>query len=302
VAGQLLVTGSIGFDTITNCRGKAERVTGGSGSYSSIAASYFCGVKLIGIIGTDFGPNIKYFRKNKIDLRGLEIAEGKSFFWAANYDKDFKTAFTQRTDLNVFADYKPKIIKEYQNCKNIFLDNIEPSMQLSLISQMKNPNLIVCDTMNLWINNYFPLVKKMLKLADILLVNEAEARSITGAYNLITAGKKLLKMGARHVIIKLGPNGSMLVSPLGICQMPPVLVENIYDTTGAGDVFGGALAGYLANQKNWRTLKNLKTAMAYGTVMASFNIESFSVRRISSLTKQQIAARLEQYKQSICFK
>ncbi|MDR0291610.1 MAG: PfkB family carbohydrate kinase [Elusimicrobium sp.] len=301
MAGQLLVTGTIGFDTITNRRGKAERVVGGSGSYSSIAASYFCGVKLIGIIGEDFRPHLKNFKKNKIDLRGVETAQGKSFFWAANYDKDFKNAFTQRTDLNVFGGYKPKIIKEYQNCKNIFLDNIEPSMQLSLISQLKNPNLIVCDTMNLWINNYFNLVKKVIKKADILLVNEAEARSITGQYNLITAGKKLLKMGAGHIIIKLGPNGSMLVSPLGICQMPPVLVENIYDTTGAGDAFGGALAGYLANQKNWRTLKNLKTAMAYGTVMASFNIESFSVSRINSLTKRQLAARLAQYRKSVCF-
>ncbi|GHT38917.1 adenosine kinase [Bacteroidia bacterium] len=302
MSGQLLVTGTLGFDTITNCRGRAEGVVGGSGSYSSIAASYFCDVKLIGVIGTDFGQrHLKHFKKNKIDMRGVEVVQGKSFAWAANYDKDFKNAFTERTDLNVFGGYKPKIIKEYKNCRNIFLDNIDPGMQLSLISQMKNPNLIACDTMNLWINNYPSLVKKMLKFADILLVNEAEARSITGEYNLITAGKKLLQMGAGHVIIKLGPNGSMLVSPLGLCQMPPALVENIYDTTGAGDTFGGALSGYLANQKNWETLKNLKTAMACGTVMASFNIESFSVDRLSSLTKRQINARLKQYVKSICF-
>jgi len=302
VAGELIVTGTLGFDTITNCRGRAERVVGGSGSYSAIAASYFCKVELLGIIGTDFGPeHLKYFKKNKIDMRGVTVADGKSFCWTAYYDKDFKNAFTESTDLNVFGSYKPLIIKEYKNCKNIFLDNIEPGMQLSLISQLKNPNLIVCDTMNLWINTALPLVKEMIKKADILLVNEAEARQITGEYNLITAGKSLIKMGAGHVIIKLGPNGSMLVSPLGLCQMPPVLIENIYDTTGAGDTFGGALAGYLANQKNWRTLKNIKTAMAYGTVMASFDIESFSVDSLSSLTLRRIAARLEQYKKSVCF-
>ena len=299
--GELIVTGTIGFDTITNRRGKVERAVGGSASYSSIAASYFCKVNLTGIVGADFAPHIKLFKKHKIDLRGLETAEGKSFAWTANYDKDFKNAYTERTDLNVFGSYKPQIIKEYQNCKNIFLDNIEPGMQLSLISQMKNPGLIVCDTMNLWINNYFPLVRKMIKLADILLVNEAEARLITGKYNLITAGKKLLAAGAGHVIIKLGPNGAMLVSPLGVCQMPPYLIENIYDTTGAGDAFGGALAGYLANQKNRLTLENLKTAMAYGVVTASFNIESFSVRRLSSLTKKIIDARLGEYKKLIRF-
>ncbi|ACC97744.1 Ribokinase family [Elusimicrobium minutum Pei191] len=299
---EILVVGTLGFDTVTNCRGRVDMVLGGSASYASVAASYFARTHLISIVGTDFSNgHFAPFKKRGVDTQGVKVEEGKTFFWAAEYDKDFKNAYTKVTDLNVFANFKPRILSSHKKCKYAFLGNIDPEIQLSLIKQMDGAKLITCDTMNYWINSNKKAVKKVIKNTDILFVNESEARMLTGEYNLIKAGKDILKLGAKHVIIKLGPNGAMFISPLGMAQLPPFLVENIYDTTGAGDTFGGAFTGYLASLPKWNTLYAIKNAMAVGGVMASFGIESFSINKLLELSQTKINSRLNKYKNGLRF-
>ncbi len=293
---SVLIVGSIAFDSIKTHKASAKNVLGGSASYSSISASFFAPTKLVAIVGKDFSKkHIDIFKKRGINLDSLEIKEGKTFTWSATYDKDFKNATTLSTKLNVFSDFCPKIKEQDRDTKVVFLANIAPSLQLEVLKQLKGPRLIACDTMNLWINNNKPELLKLLKKVHILFVNEAEARQLTGSYNLIEAGRKILKMGPKIAVIKLGPHGALLVSKDCLCQIPPYLVEYPKDTTGAGDSFGGGFVGYLASVKNWHSLKNIKRALAMGTVMASFAIESFSVSKLASVDKTKIDKRLKEY-------
>lgn len=293
---SVLIVGSIAFDSIKTHKASAKNVLGGSASYSSISASFFAPTKLVAIVGKDFSKkHIDIFKKRGINLDSLEIKDGKTFTWSASYDKDFKNATTLSTKLNVFSDFCPKIKEQDRDTKVVFLANIAPSLQLEVLKQLKNPRLIACDTMNLWINNNKPELLKLLKKVHILFVNEAEARQLTGSYNLIEAGRKILKMGPQIAVIKLGPHGALLVSKDCLCQIPPYLVEYPKDTTGAGDSFGGGFVGYLASVKNWHSLKNIKRALAMGTVMASFAIESFSVSKLASVDKTKIDKRLKEY-------
>lgn len=293
---SVLIVGSIAFDSIKTHKASAKNVLGGSASYSSISASFFAPTKLVAIVGKDFSKkHIDIFKKRGINLDSLEIKEGKTFTWSASYDKDFKNATTLSTKLNVFSDFCPKIKEQDRDTKVVFLANIAPSLQLEVLKQLKGPRLIACDTMNLWINNNKPELLKLLKKVHILFVNEAEARQLTGSYNLIEAGRKILKMGPKIAVIKLGPHGALLVSKDCLCQIPPYLVEYPKDTTGAGDSFGGGFVGYLASVKNWHSLKNIKRALAMGTVMASFAIESFSVSKLASVDKTKIDKRLKEY-------
>ena len=293
---SVLIVGSIAFDSIKTHKASAKNVLGGSASYSSISASFFAPTKLVAIVGKDFSKkHIDIFKKRAINLDSLEIKDGKTFTWSASYDKDFKNATTLSTKLNVFSDFYPKIKEEDKDTKVVFLANIAPSLQLEVLKQLKGPRLIACDTMNLWINNNKADLLKLLKKVHILFVNEAEARQLTGSYNLIEAGRKILKMGPKIAVIKLGPHGALLVSKDCLCQIPPYLVEYPKDTTGAGDSFGGGFVGYLASVKNWQSLKNIKRALAMGTVMASFAIESFSVSKLASVNKEKIDKRLKEY-------
>lgn len=293
---SVLIVGSIAFDSIKTHKASAKNVLGGSASYSSISASFFAPTKLVAIVGKDFSKkHIDIFKKRAINLDSLEIKDGKTFTWSASYDKDFKNATTLSTKLNVFSDFYPKIKEEDKDTKVVFLANIAPSLQLEVLKQLKAPRLIACDTMNLWINNNKADLLKLLKKVHILFVNEAEARQLTGSYNLIEAGRKILKMGPKIAVIKLGPHGALLVSKDCLCQIPPYLVEYPKDTTGAGDSFGGGFVGYLASVKNWQSLKNIKRALAMGTVMASFAIESFSVSKLASVDKAKIDKRLKEY-------
>ncbi|MBQ4493409.1 MAG: hypothetical protein II972_02245 [Elusimicrobiaceae bacterium] len=293
---SVLIVGSIAFDSIKTHKASAKNVLGGSASYSSISSSFFAPTKLVAIVGKDFTKkHIAIFKKRAINLDSLEVKEGKTFTWSASYDKDFKNATTLSTKLNVFSDFCPKIKEEDKDTKVVFLANIAPSLQLEVLKQLKAPRLIACDTMNLWINNNKTDLLKLLKKVHILFVNEAEARQLTGSYNLIEAGRKILKMGPKVAVIKLGPNGALLVSKDCLCQIPPYLVEYPKDTTGAGDSFGGGFVGYLASVKNWHSLKNIKRALAMGSVMASFAIESFSVSKLASVSKEAIDKRLKEY-------
>lgn len=299
---EILIVGSVAFDSIENACGKAERVLGGAASYASISASYFANPAIVAVVGTDFTQEDRApFVKRKINLKGLEVKEGKTFHWGGSYDKDFNTAVTRFTDLNVFKDFKPVLNEEQKKAEVVFLANIDPVLQLSVLKQVKKPRLVACDTMNYWISSKKKELLKVIKQIDILFLNETEARLLTGIYNLIQAGKSLLKQGVKYVIIKLGSNGSMLVSKKGIAQLPPYLLEHVHDTTGAGDTFGGGFTGYLASLPRWDNLLAIKRAMMIGNVMASFTIESFSVKRLAGLTKRDIDKRLKEYTSMLKF-
>ena len=302
MVSEVLVVGSVAFDTIDNANGSVKRVLGGAASYASICASYFVQPSVVAVVGTDFTDTDRApFIKRGVDLSGLQVKEGKTFHWGGSYDKDFNTAVTKFTDLNVFQDFNPVLSLQQQNAKAVFLANIDPELQLSVLKQVKKPRLVACDTMNYWISSKKEMLLKVIKRIDILFLNETEARQLTGEYNLIKAGKILLSKGVKYVIIKLGSNGSMLVSKKGIAQLPPYILEHVHDTPGAGDTFGGGFTGYLASLKNWDTLKSIKRAMMIGNVMASFTIESFSVARLAGLTKRDINKRLKDYTTMLSF-
>lgn len=302
MANEVLVVGSVAFDTIENANGRVKRVLGGAASYASVCASYFAQPSVVAVVGTDFTDADRApFVKRGVDLSGLEVKEGKTFHWGGSYDKDFNTAVTKFTDLNVFKDFNPVLSAEQKNAKAVFLANIDPELQLSVLKQVKKPRLVACDTMNYWIASKKEALLEVVKRIDIFFLNETEARQLTGEYNLIKAGRMLLAKGVKYVIIKLGSNGSMLVSKKGIAQLPPYILEHVHDTTGAGDTFGGGFTGYLASQKNWSTLQSIKRAMMVGNVMASFTIESFSVDRLANLTRRDIKKRLNEYTSMLCF-
>ncbi|MBO5012217.1 MAG: bifunctional hydroxymethylpyrimidine kinase/phosphomethylpyrimidine kinase [Elusimicrobiaceae bacterium] len=302
MANEVLVVGSVAFDTIENANGRVKRVLGGAASYASVCASYFAQPSVVAVVGTDFTDTDRApFVKRGVDLSGLEVKEGKTFHWGGSYDKDFNTAVTKFTDLNVFKDFNPVLSAEQKNAKAVFLANIDPELQLSVLKQVKKPRLVACDTMNYWISSKKEALLEVVKRIDIFFLNETEARQLTGEYNLIKAGRMLLAKGVKYVIIKLGSNGSMLVSKKGIAQLPPYILEHVHDTTGAGDTFGGGFTGYLASQKNWNTLQSIKRAMMIGNVMASFAIESFSVDRLANLTRRDIKKRLNEYTSMLCF-
>ncbi len=302
MANEILVVGSVAFDTIENANGRVKRVLGGAASYSSICASYYAQPSIVAVVGTDFTETDRApFVKRGVDLTGLEVKKGKTFHWGGSYDKDFNTAVTKFTDLNVFQDFNPVLTAEQKNAKAVFLANIDPELQLSVLKQVKKPRLVACDTMNYWISSKKETLMKVIKKIDILFLNETEARQLTGEYNLVKAGRLLLKHGVKYAIIKLGSNGSMLVSKKGIAQLPPYILEHVHDTTGAGDTFGGGFTGYLASQKNWNTLQAIKRAMMIGNVMASFTIESFSVDRLANLTRRDINKRLKEYTSMLKF-
>ncbi len=302
MANEVLVVGSVAFDTIDNANGSVKRVLGGAASYASICASYFAQPSVVAVVGTDFTDTDRAaFVRRGVDLSGLQVKEGKTFHWGGSYDKDFNTAITKFTDLNVFQNFKPVLTPQQQNAKAVFLANIDPEQQLAVLKQVKKPRLVACDTMNYWISSKKDVLLKVIKKIDILFLNETEARQLTGEYNLIKAGKILLGKGVKYVIIKLGSNGSMLVSKKGIAQLPPYILEHVHDTTGAGDTFGGGFTGYLASLKTWDTLKSIKRAMMIGNVMASFTIESFSVDRLAGLAKRDINKRLKDYTTMLSF-
>ena len=302
MGNEILVVGSVAFDTIDNANGSVKRVLGGAASYASVCASYFAQPSVVAVVGTDFTEQDRApFIKRGVDLSGLQVKEGKTFHWGGSYDKDFNTAITKFTELNVFRNFNPVLTPQQQNAKAVFLANIDPELQLSVLKQVKKPRLVACDTMNYWISSKKEALLKVIKKVDILFLNETEARQLTGEYNLIKAGKILLAKGVKYVIIKLGSNGSMLVSKKGIAQLPPYILEHVHDTTGAGDTFGGGFTGYLASLKTWDTLTAIKRAMMIGNVMASFTIESFSVDRLAGLTRRDINKRLKNYTSMLCF-
>ncbi len=294
---SILVVGSMALDTIKTPFGKCREVLGGSATYFSVSARFFeSHVNLVAVVGKDFPQKyVNFLKKKRIDLGGLEVGKGKTFRWEGEYGWDFSNPRTIATHLNVLADFDPVIPEEYKRSKYVFLANIDPHLQNKVLAQMKNPALVACDTMNYWIGHRRKELVRLLKKIDLFFLNESEAKELTGESSLIKAAKGVFKMGPEKIIIKKGEHGALLFSGDSIFSAPAYLMESIFDPTGAGDTFAGGVMGYLARENliNGTTLRN---AIVRGTVMATFAVEDFSLRRLGAINKSDIARRLKNFK------
>lgn len=295
---KIVTVGTVAFDTIETPFGKAERVIGGAATYTSLTASYFTKeIGLVSVVGDDFPDSeLKYMQKRGINLEGLQIKEGeKSFFWAGRYHDNMNSRDTLDTQLNVLADFKPKLPASYRNAKFLMLGNLTPEIQLKVIKQMKKkPKLVVMDTMNFWMDIAMPALKKTIKLVDVLTINDEEARQLSGEYSLVNAAKAIHKMGPEVIVIKKGEHGALLFYKNKMFYAPAMPLAQVYDPTGAGDTFAGGFIGYLA-QVNSTTFENMKRAVIYGSVMASFCVEEFSIDRLKRLKKSEVNKRLKEF-------
>lgn len=294
---SLLVVGSVAFDTITTPFGKAKEALGGSATYFSYAASFFTPVQLVAVVGTDFPTaRIKMLQDKGISTDGLEVVDGKTFRWTGSYENDMNSAQTLATDLNVFQAFKPKIPTHYASSPYVFLANIDPDLQLDVLRQVKKPKLVGCDTMNLWINTKPKSLNRLLEKVDIFLLNDGEARLLTKTTNLFKAGPELLKRGPKIVVIKKGEHGSVLFTKDFFFVSPAFPVANVFDPTGAGDCFAGGFFASLTTSTDFTSESNLRQSVIFGTVMASFNVESFSLERLKKVTSEDIIARFNLFK------
>lgn len=294
---SLLVVGSIALDTVKTPFGEGREVLGGSATYFSIAASYFADkVCLVGVVGRDFSPeHIQLFLKHNIDIEGLHEEDGLTFRWKGEYTYDLNEAITLDTQLNVFSSFNPTLPEAYRECQYIFLANIDPALQYQVLDQVKNPQLIVCDTMNYWIQGKLQALKKTLERVDILIINDAEARQLAEEANIVRAAKKILLWGPKILIVKRGEYGALMFSANNIFSAPGFPLEYIFDPTGAGDSFAGGFMGYLANVDTINEA-NIRRAIIFGSTMASFCVEDFSLNRLKDLTYPEIEKRYKAFK------
>lgn len=293
---SILVVGSVAFDSVETPFGKAEEVLGGSATYFSTSASYFSDVRLVAVVGEDFpDEHIAKLQGHGVDTAGLKKVPGKTFRWKGRYGYDLNQAHTLETHLNVFSTFKPEIPEDYKTSPFVFLANIDPELQLEVLMQVKKPRFVACDTMNFWIEGKPDSLKKLLKHVDLFVINEGEARELSGEASLVKAAKMILKEGPKVLIIKRGEYGALMFNGTSIFSAPAYPLENIFDPTGAGDSFAGGLMGYLANTGDVSE-ENLRKAIIFGSVMASFNVEAFSLDRLSSLGKEEIKARFSEFK------
>lgn len=296
--GRILVIGSVALDTVITPEGKSEEILGGSATYFSISASFFAPVNLVATVGKDFpGKHRDLIKSFGVDIGGLETKNGKTFRWTGSYVGDMNCAETIDTQLNVFADFKPNIPKEYMDSEFVFLANIDPDLQLFILKNFKNKQFIGCDSMNYWIQNKKASLEKLMKEVSIVFLNESEAKLISGEPNISKAGRYLLSLGPKSAIIKRGEYGAILFDKDGVSLiMPAYPLDRVCDPTGAGDTFGGGFMGYLAN-KGKLDSQTMRQALLCGSVMASFTVEEFSVNRFLKLKNEDIEARCKRLKE-----
>jgi sugar/nucleoside kinase (ribokinase family) len=299
---SLLVTGSIGIDTVETPHGRREDVIGGSAIYFSYAASFFSPVRLVGVVGDDCPRKLLHVFENRdVDTSGLEIRNGsKTFRWHGSYVQDMNQAVTVEVDLNVLAERSPRIPHNFLDSRYVFLANTHPVLQQEMLASLKSPRLIVADTMNLWIQTEQPELRKLLTKIHGLVLNDGEARLLTEEQNLIAAAKQVLKLGPKFVVIKKGEHGCLMVSERGEFVLPAYPAQRVIDPTGAGDSFAGGMMGYLATQGTFSPA-TLKRALAYGTVVASFTIADFSLAGLQAADREQIDDRWHDFKQAMSF-
>ncbi len=299
---SLLVVGSVAFDAVETPFGKCEKMLGGSGSHFSISASFFTDVSIVGVVGGDFTEEDgAIFKDHNINTRDLErIPDGQTFRWAGRYEYDLNVAHTLDTQLNVFADFKPKLSEESKKSRLLFLGNIQPDLQREVREQMPDAELVALDTMNLWIDITRDSLLKTIAGVDVVIINDAEARQLTQIPNVIKAAREILTWGPRALIVKRGEYGAALFTKDNYFAIPAYPLEAVFDPTGAGDTFAGGFMGYLASQEKLDE-GAMRRAMIFGSVMASFNVEEFGTNRVRRLTHDEINQRFKAFKQMTDF-
>ena len=301
---SVISVGTMAFDAIETPFGKVDKIVGGSGTYVAYAACNFVKpIQQISIVGYDFPEEeMEELRKRGVDLEGVEIVpDKKSFFWSGKYHIDMNTRDTLVTDLNVLADFNPIVPESYQGAEFLMLGNLMPKLQLDVINQLRvRPKLIVMDTMNYWMEIAMDDLKEVLKKVDVLLVNDGEARQLSGEFSLVKAARAILEMGPKFLIIKKGEHGALLFHGDHVFFAPALPLEEVFDPTGAGDTFAGGFIGHLAKTKDI-SFENMKTAIIVGSAMASFCVEKFGPQRMKEITKEDISARLNEFVQLVNF-
>mgnify|MGYP001610119813 CR=1 FL=1 len=293
---SLLIVGSVGYDSIRTPFGAKEDVLGGSAIYAGISSSFFAPVRLVAVVGEDFKDEHKRLLIDRnIDVHGLETMKGKTFRWSGEYGKNFNEASTLKTELNVFENFNPQLPDPYKDSQFVFLGNINPKLQQRVITQIPNPKFVAMDTMNFWIKNELDELKQTFAMVDMLIVNEGEAKALTGKMHVRDVGESLILMGLKFIIIKRGEYGAMLFSKDSAFQILAFPTKNLVDPTGAGDTFAGGLLGYLAHSQSI-DIDEIKKGIAVGTVLASFAVESFSTERLLQLNFFDIKDRMAQLK------
>jgi sugar/nucleoside kinase (ribokinase family) len=298
----VLVVGSVALDSVETPFGRADNVLGGSGTFFSAAASHLAPVQLVGVIGTDFPLDKlkRAFASRPIDISGLEQADGTSFRWRGRYRHDLNVAETLETHLGVFSNFRPKIPDQFRSAPFVFLGNIDPRLQLDVLTQVAKPKLVACDTMNFWIESRRPDILKLLSHVDLITLNDAEARQLTEEFNLVKAARWIMERGPKHVVIKKGEHGAFMFTNSNVFFAPAYPLESVFDPTGAGDSFAGGFMGYLASTGDLSEA-NLRRAVVYGSAMGSFAVEKFSVDRLLEITPDDLRARVGDFHRLVSF-
>ncbi|MBC7642459.1 MAG: bifunctional hydroxymethylpyrimidine kinase/phosphomethylpyrimidine kinase [Flavobacterium sp.] len=296
---KLLIVGTVAFDAIETPFGKTDKILGGAATYIGLSASNF-NLKsgIVSIVGEDFPQeHLDLLTSRNIDISGIEIVKGgKTFFWSGKYHNDMNSRDTLATELNVLADFNPIVPLDFKNADVVMLGNLHPFVQLSVINQMESkPKLIVLDTMNFWMDCALPELLNVIKLVDVITINDEEARQLSGEYSLVKAAAKIQTMGPKYVVIKKGEHGALIFHDKEVFFAPALPLEEVFDPTGAGDTFAGGFAGYITQSDNV-TFSNMKNAIIQGSNLASFCVEKFGTERMQTLTKEEVHSRLRQFK------
>lgn len=292
---DILVVGSVAFDTVETPFGQGNEVLGGSATYFSTAASFFAGVRLVAVVGEDFPDEHRDFlRSRNIDLSGLQVAAGETFRWKGRYGYDLNEAQTLETRLNVFEGFRPEIPAGFCDAEVVFLANIDPELQLEVVRQVNRPKLVACDTMNFWISGKREALVRTLGQVDILVINEGETRQLAGEANLVKAARSVLAMGPKTLVVKRGEYGVLVFGGHSIFSAPAYPLEEVFDPTGAGDTFAGGFIGYLAATGDFSEAA-IRKATVFGSVMASFTVEDFSLDRLRRVSWPEIEGRFRRF-------
>lgn len=297
----VLVVGSVALDSVETPFGRADDALGGSATYFSASASHYTPVQLVGVVGSDYPMDkLNVLTNRGVDLAGLEHAEGESFRWRGRYRHDLNSAETLETRLGVFSHFKPKIPAQFKSAKYVFLGNIDPRLQIDVLSQVDKPKLVACDTMNFWIESRRPDLIELLKRVDLITLNDAEARQLTEESNLVRAARWIMKLGPKAVVIKKGEHGAFMFQGDQVFYAPAYPLESVFDPTGAGDSFAGGFMGYLAKTDDLSEA-NMRRAVVYGSVMGSFVVEGFSIARLLEIGPDDIAKRVTDFHRLVSF-
>lgn len=295
---KLVIVGTVAFDAIETPFGKTDKILGGAATYIGLSASKLnVDSAIVSVVGGDFPQEyITMLQEKNMDIEGLEvIKEGKTFFWSGRYHNDMNSRDTLVTELNVLENFSPKVPQDHKSAEVVMLGNLHPLVQLSVIEQMDNPKMIVLDTMNFWMDCALEELKEVIAKVNVITINDEEARQLSGEYSLVNAAKKIMKMGPEYVVIKKGEHGALLFHKDEMFFAPALPLAEVFDPTGAGDTFAGGFTGYLAKTEDY-SFENMKTAIVYGSALASFCVEKFGTERMQILTKQELQHRLQQFK------